>query len=346
MSFFSSHNKNTNKNVPSEILAHVRLMSDPLSPEHVDAPIAEKKSLPIDQKKPLRSVSPFLADEAVVLKNDESRPFIPKKSPETRVPLGKLQNMPAQEITQNPGNKRKKMVVILLGVGGVVVLAGLGIAWYFLRKPATPVAVLENKDATVELSTTMKPQEVLPLPYAQNTPNYLSIDTETVTSQDIFAAIDGAGEKILKANEGGPVEFILTDKNNNPLAFSRVAYLANISLDADLLSALDEPFSIFLYQDNGKVYRGIVLTLGKSEEASTMIAKQEATLPNAFRQLLYRGIDIPQRISFKNGSYAGLTVRYANIDTAQNYSMDYALRNKQWYIGTSKNTLRALLDKK
>ena len=135
-------------------------------------------------------------------------------------------------------------------------------------------------------------------------------------------------------------------RSNNPIAFSRFSYIMGLSLNQDLLSLLDESFSIFVYSDNGKPHFGLLLSLKDASSGVESIKKQEASIPSGFSELLYENMAVLKNVTFRSGEYNGAPIRFVNIDAGANYSFDYSVQGKEWYIGTSKDTLRAILDQK
>ncbi|MDO8644206.1 MAG: hypothetical protein Q7S00_04470, partial [bacterium] len=92
-------------------------------------------------------------------------------------------------------------------------------------------------------------------------PNYLSIDTETAEISGIKKNIDGVAARLVEGNVAEPIEFTITDTNNNPLAFSRFVYLLGLSLPQALLAEIEESFSLYLSAQDGRAVVGLELTL-------------------------------------------------------------------------------------
>jgi hypothetical protein len=70
----------------------------------------------------------------------------------------------------------------------------------------------------------------------------------------------------------------------------------------------------------------------------------EKTLPNVF-SFLYTET-LPQIIpSFNSSTYNANQIRYSNLDPASLLSFDYTVSDKYLSIGTSKESLRAIIDK-
>lgn len=234
----------------------------------------------------------------------------------------------------------------MIGGAFVVALIAGSITWYFLRSPSEETAISVGFVDETPVTPVTPETPVDKAPYAADTPNYLTIDTETVTPESLGTLLSQAGTKMLAANMIGPVEFLLTDKNNNPIAFSRFAYLMNIELSEELLASLGESFSLYIYNDNKKARIGLALLLKDSAKAGKLITSQESALPLLFRTVLYQGVSLARGIEFRSGAYKTMQVRFVNVDATQGLSFDYVLRGNEWFIGTSKDTLRMILDQR
>lgn len=236
---------------------------------------------------------------------------------------------------------------ILLGSVLVIILLSIG-GWYIWQKiadkPSIPGELANSPLAPApEQSTPIEPS--VPK-YQSDQPNILSFDTETVTPEEIKSALLQAGQGIRKDKLSGAVEFLVRDQKLNPLALSRFAYLAKLELPAGILEALDEPFSIYIAIDGDRP-RAVLLAYIKNQEAFSLeLEKNENLLPPALDPLYLDMTTAPKRnLSFRDGMYLERPVRFTNVDAALGLSVDYAVRGKQWIVGTSKNSLRAVLDK-
>lgn len=255
--------------------------------------------------------------------------------------------------------QRKRGLLVIIGIVATMLLLVLVGAYYYFfvskqtAEPLAPQAAVQNSPETVTENIQKE------LPYALDKPNYLSINTETVSSLDIQKTLLQAAFLIRDASIAQPVEFLITDQNNNPIAFNRFAFLFNLDIAPDVFTLIDEPFSLYIYNDAGSMRLGLDLTLKDQATVLSTLPKIESTLPYAFRALILESdVTVLKNVEFRSGAYsprsqtalndgsAGqeVSLRYANIDSRQGWSMDYAITNNHWYIGTSKNTLRALLD--
>ncbi len=321
--------------IPEEVRQAVTTMG------RLDVPESVSKKSEAETSLPQRSSSPFL---------EESGAATIEELPEASVSLAPNWTPPAAPelkplFEANPQAKKTEMTkkwYLFGGIGVVALLFTSGVVWwFFFRLPekievVTPVVEVQ----VVPQITPEKPQDP---PYSLVSPNYLSLDTESITPALFREVLKQPIDRIYQSNIGTPVEFLLTDKNNNPLAFSRFAYLMNLDLKPDFLATIGESFSLFLYNDQGKITLGLGLTI--TTDGVAYLSK-DGFLPYAFRNIFFDALNVPKDASFRSGVYNTQPVRFVNIDAAQNTSFDYAIRDKNWFIGTSKDTLRAILDKR
>lgn len=330
--------------IPFEIKEAVRIMGSPTSKQ---AYSSDNTVPSAPQASGNQKASPFLSE--VTPENEIVLPQSPEKkpaslAPEWNPPIDQELKPLFDEVPENNEASRKKKLIFLIGGLTLILVIGGLLVWYFLK--SKPEVTLE---ATVPTQVeNIPPVVTAPIepPYALDKPNYLSVDTETVTAASLRELLRQSGERMQGAKVTKPVEFLLTDKNNNPIAFTRFAYLMKLELKPEVLPLLGESFSLYLYNDAGQSMVGLGLSLAENVTGESLLALQkEGTLPFAFRMFLYDGLAVPKEGVFRSGLYQAQGVRYVNIDASKNISFDYALRGKSWFIGTSKETLRAILDK-
>lgn len=344
MKLFSSHSsgipdQDFSQSIPDEILSAVRVMGDTVRHEGV----APEKDLTEKKVTSSRQASPFLSGS-----NESGDASVSKTSSDEVA--GSIVSPPImsepQPLFDAPHDEKRgqKWHLWIWIAGGVLTLTLSGVlVWYFIMRepdPETPTSETPPQ-VNIEVDPVIVVEEP---PYAVENPNYLTFDTETVTVAGFQELLKQASARMREANMGQPVEFYLTDKNNNPVAFSRFAYLMNIEAKSEFLAQFDEKFSLFLYNDAGQARIGLMLSPLPAAIAALFEAQKEGSIPAAFGALLYEGIIVPKDVTFRSGTYQEQTVRYVNIDASKNISFDHAVTKTKWFIGTSKDTLRAMLD--
>jgi len=296
--------------------------ASPFLEKNISSDVGEKLSFVSEKKAPLLGELPLIISATLSQEQSSQKTFFEK--------LTYLD--------------RKTSIFITAGFFFLVLVLGL-LAWFFVVRNKESVSVQVPNESE---SVVAPPAEisVVVFPYATDAPNYLSIDIETITAASFSQLVAERGKQMMAAHMKMPVEFLLTDKNNNPIAFSRFAYLMNMEFSEDLLASLGESFSVFLFDDGGVIRLGLSLTLADQVKGAKLITQQEKSLPFLFRSLLFSDGEVARTVVFRSGAYNADVVRFVNVDAIRGISFDFVLRADEWLIGTSKDTLRAILDKK
>lgn len=239
--------------------------------------------------------------------------------------------------------------IIALGVMGALILAGgAGYFWWSRKPVAAPVVDTPTPPAVEmpEIEPAVKLEGSSRAQYSLEQPNILSFDTETITAESIKQTLLQVGQSIKQDDLSGAVEFLIRDQKLNPLALSRFAYLAKLRFPDELLGTLDESFSLYVVLDASRP-RVVLLTNVKNEAAfTTELKRSEKSLAQVLEPLFLDVTTAPKtNLTFRDSRYLERPVRFVNVDASLGLSVDYAVREKQWLVGTSKQALRAVLDK-
>jgi len=249
-----------------------------------------------------------------------------------------------------------KRYVAYYGLITVLVLVFIGVGVYFFLvqggKQSAPESSGGGGTQPNQTSTGVSTQPQIPDDassyYSISKPNYLPIDVESSsgTPEGIQKALKAASDKVNGMTSSDPVEFVVTDTSNNPLAFSRFAHLLGLTLPQDMVSLVDEQFSVYMVRDGNMVKLGLTLSLSDEAKMREAVVANESKLPTFLNPLLYfYGAAVPADANFRAGKYGNLDTRFAIIDDTRNISMDYAYFSKKLVIGTSKLTFQSVLAK-
>lgn len=235
-------------------------------------------------------------------------------------------------------------------IGGIIfiVLAGAagGYYWWMTRQQA-PVAVEPTPTEPTPVETPEAQPETPPVitpVFSIDKPNYLALDIKTADAAKIKAEIKDRTDKLVASEIKTPIEFIVSDENFNPTTFKDFAGKFGLKLSARLLANLEDKFSLFIYNDNGVAKLGLVLDAKNEKTAKTQLTQEEATLITKLTPLYLDSAFTIKDKKFASSQYGELVIRYNNLVSTSELSLDYALFGKKLLIGTSKMTLRSIYD--
>jgi hypothetical protein len=118
-----------------------------------------------------------------------------------------------------------------------------------------------------------------------------------------------------------------------------------LKLPQNVVSTTEEKFSLFLFNDQGKSRVGLRISLKDGKIAPELLKKAEIDFPVVFQNLFLESkVVLQKKYLYKESSYNGIKIRYVNISEPEMLSVDYSVDGNSWFVGTSKNSLRALLD--
>lgn len=264
-------------------------------------------------------------------------------------------SLPADITLQNSFPWGKLLMIILVIL--IVLVAAGGTYYYWLTNPTnfqtlfrnilqkqSAPATTSNTPADNNLPAATQPAQPVQT-FSLDKPNYLSIDT-AAAPDGIKSEINDYVQKVIAQNPSTPVEFLVTDSQNNPVGFDKFAALAGINLPSSVMTNLSTDFSLFIYVDGGKARLG--LEIGSKDLISTnlknSLANEESNLPKDLESIfLVSGYTI-SNAAFNTSYYSGAEIRYFNIISPEELSVDYTIFRNKLLIGTTKMTLRSIID--
>ena len=340
--------KKHEERVPAEELQDVRVMQDDID-ELTGKPSARKATQkPMESSDKALVGNPFLGGDEGAAKDAE-----PLKTPRivpNDVPAPAIPKSTSKKVPMTTANR------LIVAVVSVLFLAVVSVGSYLFffgnaNQPAQDVTQTTPTLPDVATNPTNLP-DVTSVPndtgqvFSVTNPNYFQIDIESLSSNPagIVTILGDTDSKNRTMAPTVPVKFLVRDINNNPVAFSRFAYLLGLKLPADMLSDINENFSLYFSLDTGVVKRAIVLDVKDSGALKPIVAKNEPSLPSMFGQLLYaKGQTVPVSATFHDGVFGSLATRYTNIDLASKLSFDNGFSGTQWIIGTSMDSFHSVL---
>lgn len=317
--------------------------------ENPSTSIAEERSSQILFKNPDKE------NKSVLSEKQKTSPFLeqsPVASPANSPTPPLATNLPRRsgntetEITMassnNPKTKWGKIIMIAVTIF-VILISGAGGYYFWITKQETAIApaeTIESKAPPVEEKSN-EPEEVQ-VPKVNN-PSYFVLDAKTPDKTRLKSFSDKYFAEVVALKTSAPKEFITVDSNNNPVNFKDFMDSAGITFSPTLLLNLKDTFSLFLYNDSGSPKIGLAIDSKNDIELKSLMLKEESALAKELSPMFLLS-DYTTGKSFAASNYGGAEIRYQNIISPEKLSIDYTIYKNRLMIGTTKLTLRAMID--
>jgi hypothetical protein len=290
-------------------------------------PTVREQTYSLDEK---QKSSPFLTPELLNSQPPAKKEIITLK--EEHAIIKETPNIIKENYTRESNSFKTIFLIIIL----IAMVTGAGF-YYFNVIRQTEVVI------TKPTSEPIVPTEPK---FFTNHPNYLAIDIDNLTSIQIKDLLNNYAEEIKTAGLTEPVEFIITDLQNNPIDFTIFSQKIGITLSKKVLSNLEPAFSLFIFNDAGNVRFGLDILTNTETALKNALLSEEDLLAKNLEAILSLNTNHKFLTSpFKEVNYNGTIIRYQNIISPEELSIDYAISNGQLLIGTTKNTMHAIVDK-
>lgn len=333
--FTKNEGRDASADISPEEYKHIRVMRDDLDELSGKAP-QQKPVLREGTSAQASSGNPFLEETPVST--------TPTRTEKGDVVISQAVSSGKQGM---PGGARTMIIA-----GAVVLMAAIaGAVYLFVSQRSVSEIVPEEASIPVGSGTeSTGPDASSPAPvekpYSITGANYLQLDTESssATPDGIATTLAETASKMSGMGVGEPVEFLVRDMNNNPIAFSRFAYLLGLKLPTDLLADMEESFSLYLVRDGADVRRALIVQTKDAKGLGSSVTKHEAALPSSFAPLLYgKDASVAAEYSFRDGSFGTIQTRFAIVNAGTGLSFDHVLQGSRWVVGTSKDSFQAVL---
>lgn len=278
----------------------------------------------------MSNTNPFISQEKTQSAEDSTKPLYTKEDP-----VSEYAN-PTPNITIK-GSAQPETPKLIISLVIAIILISIGGIYYFLTTRSVSL------DTQPETATTGDSQKSSAL-FSVDMPNFLPIDTMHSTPESIQAVLLQTAQQTTSLNSARPIEFIITDTDNNPISFASFSKLANITLSQATIVSLGEKFSLFIYTSNGTPHIGLTIDIKDKTVIQEAMRQEEASLARSLSPLFLNDRPTETPMVFSDGTYANIQLRYVNLNKDTHLSVDYAITDRRLVIGTSMETHHALLD--
>lgn len=248
--------------------------------------------------------------------------------------------------TEKQQDTSKGGVLALILAVIILLVTGAGVYYFLVLNPAS---LDPNLNAAPPSDPVATSQETAlnkePLTLSAIMPNYMMIDLANSDTSILKNTLSTFTEQVRASNITTPVEFLLVDKENNPVAFAIFVEKLNLKLSPETLSDLGNKFSLFIHNDQSEMRLGLTVEVVNDINLKNDLEKNEKALTENLKNLLIPMDYTFSPANFNTNIYNGIAIRYINATDAKDLSLDYAILNKQLVIGTSKLSTIAIIDK-
>ena len=294
-------------------------------------------------------------------------PFLDKPLPPKQRIEGVNQRIVAEPKTEDflspkkgallpPGLTKQKLglarYLLVAAIILITIITGAS-AYYFwtTRQANPPEEIITNNNENNETGNTV-PAETpvsskIDVPkFSIEQPNHLNLDIATATPESIKAILQNNIKELKDSKIVSAVEFVIVDMENKPIKFSSFAEKFGIVFPKSIMSSLKDVFSLFIYNDNENYRLGFTIERTESPGLQKLMLAEEPKLPTDLNPIF---LDIAYssdaKKKFSTSNYDNFLIRYNNIVSPEYLSVDYAFSESKLILGTTKITIRAVIDK-
>ncbi|MDD3487017.1 MAG: hypothetical protein PHF35_01400 [Candidatus Moranbacteria bacterium] len=256
------------------------------------------------------------------------------------------------------GDKPKKSHAgLLLFIFLVMLGAGACYYWFFIGNNTVSLfgytigktISLESINPEPESEQAQTPETsstTTDAPEAQNQ-NFrnLVVDMGGNESQPIAAAAKRfAADFLASAEDGQLVEIKVSGKDGQAIGKDDFVSGSKITVPDAVFSKLSEDYSLFARKEEDVVRIGLVFKTVTSSGLAEEMKRWEPTIASNLENLYVDRPSIPASTTFSSTQYKSADIRYFNFSSPKDTSLDYSVISNFVIIGTSKDTMRAILD--
>ncbi|MFZ2188456.1 MAG: hypothetical protein WAV73_02780 [Candidatus Moraniibacteriota bacterium] len=237
---------------------------------------------------------------------------------------------------------RRFMAFSALSVILLIALTAAG--FHFFNNKSTPPEeeiAIPIEEPTQPIETPIEePIQKPTLSFSETNPNYLRIENGALIADKIKSTL----EQISQEGYVPPIEFIMTDTQNKPITFKAFSELLSLKLSPAILESLGDNFSLFMYNDLTGSKIGFAAESKNDANLEKALSREESAMADEISPLFFNNSYNKEKL-FNSSEYGGAKIRYQNIISPEMLSIDYSIYKNKLLIGTTKQTIRAIIDK-
>jgi len=267
------------------------------------------------------------------LKSSASQSFFAEK------PAADESVLPAHREDQPASPKTKSRLPLILTVVILLALAGGGFYywWFFIKdKPSSASSQTAPASSSQNPAAPVEPQnEKL---------RRLLVDTSQSPTEIKSAIQKYADEFAGSASGDNLIEIKIIGKDNQPIGKKDFFTGFGATVPEAVVMKLSEDYSIFVNKEGDAVRLGLAFKTVTSSGLADEMKNWEPTMATGLAPLYEGQAPLPPISAFSPSRYKNADIRYFNFSSPANTSLDYSVISNFLIIGTSKDSMRSILD--
>ena len=260
---------------------------------------------------------------------------------------------------QKKDAKTHSLLMIIIGAIGFLLVVGIVAGWFWFSHRSdvslpdmedTMILDGENMQDTedtqigdIDMPPVDEPIDVMT--YSMDLPNTLVLADRTTALATFKKHLNTIAQTMRDENMVGPVTFLFVDDAQIPLPFRTFAQMVRLDLPEEFLSATNDSFELYAYKKGENVYFGLGVDMADAQKAQEVLLSNEWQMPKLFSGLFVGTPPTLENPVFHESTYRDFTIRYINFPQPEGASIDYTVTPQRFFVATTKDMMRAMLDK-
>lgn len=270
--------------------------------------------------------------------------FIKTVSNNDSVPAPTVKNTGSIIVEQKKGSPALYAVATLI----VLVLFGAGGYYYWETRMKTPVAVIPGDDVIGEDVTEDPSDDIDEKALTVSAPNTIEVDSAKPFRSQYDQLADAMTD--LKVGDAAQIVFVKKPATSGTASEELTAGEFIESLGLNFAPEISRSFTgkmrYFLVNDMNGARAVALFQVSDLPTTKQALTKNEASVAVSASKLFTRPVSLSGPAVFQDSTHRSYAIRFYNINALDpSSSIDYVFRNDELIIGTSKESIRTVLDR-
>lgn len=251
--------------------------------------------------------------------------------------------LPENKEKQPAPPKTKSKILLLLIAVLALALAGGGFYyyWFYIKNNSSanaPAPAAQPAPAPAQTASTVS--------YDSQNKNLrqLIVDTSQDSTEIKSAVAKFVAEFAASASENDLVEVKFLEKDNQPIGKKDFFAGFGATIPDAVLMKLSEDYSLFAQKKGSAAKLGLVFKTVTSADLASEMKNWEPKITTDLASIYLGQTLSPAAGTFNSAKYKNADIRYFNFSSPADTSLDYSVISSFLIIGSSKDSMRSILD--